>query len=295
MQRILLIANKNWEAEPILNALLNKKFRPENLNNPSLVNYPLYTKQGEPFPRAVWKLENFQFELWCIENIMAPNPDASNKEYYSSSEQKNIDLEKVFHFSQDEVALVVAIGTAGYSSEVSKNGSVIIGSNIFIYDGHPNDDNPVSKWHNQNYFGKLIESVISDKIVNKLQEQLSIEITKLYFQKRLLSVPLNTMEQPQIIFGKELVALSNVNVTNYTEYKIKDLEGLQSFQQTCSGKELGSVETTHGVIRVHAADKPFIFISAIVDRLGYFDTDVAPKEFAQNFSGSFNAGFLFPG
>ena len=41
---------------------------------------------------------------------------------------------------------------------------------------------------------------------------------------------------------------------------------------------MGSVETTHGIIRLHAEDKPFLFISSIVDRVGYFDTEVDPKE-----------------
>ena len=113
-----------------------------------------------------------------------------------------------------------------------------------------------------------------------------------FFQKRLLNTPLNPTNFLKVDADKRLVALSNVNVTKYSEYKFKDGEGVTAFQKAETGMELGSVETTHGVIRVSAADRPFIFISAIVDRLGYFDEDVVPKEFSQNFSGSFNAGIV---
>ena len=92
------------------------------------------------------------------------------------------------------------------------------------------------------------------------------------------------------VFDKEVLALSNVNVTKYNEYKEFDEKGLNAVKVAAPNKSVGSVETTHGVIRLHADNKPFLFVSSIVDRVGYFDTEVDPKENAQNFSGAFNGG-----
>jgi hypothetical protein len=294
MKRVLLIVNKSWEAEPILSALLDKKFRPAQPGDPTFLDHPRKTAQGQACPRATWQLTNYMVELWCIENIMEPNPGPQTlKGYYSSSEQKNKDLKKIFSWSAMEVALVAAIGTAAYHAQESVNGSIVIGSSIFIYDGHPaGDENPESKWHDAAWFQKLVTSSVNEIFFTKLNAELNKEENKKYFKMRMLRPPLMSPDEQQIICDKELLALSNVNVTDYTEYEIMDKRGLQALEDANTGKTLGSLETTHGVIRANAGDAPFIFISAIVDRVGYFASDVAPKEMAQNFSGSFNAGIF---
>lgn len=292
MKRILIIANKSWELEPALNALLNPKFKPKELSFPNTLDYPRTKKQGEAYPNATWITGDKTFELWCIEHIMTPCPDIVKfPRYYSSSAQKNIDMPKIFNYSSDEIALVVAFGTAGYPSGLSKNSSIVIGSNLFIYNTHPGGTNEESKWDDER-FGKLIESNVSADTVNKLRLLLSDYVTKSFFEKRLLRTPLNSPEIQEVIFDKEILALSNVNVTKYNEYKEFDEKGLNAVKIAVPNKAVASVETTHGVIRLHAADKPFLFISSIVDRVGYFDTEVDPKENAQNFSGAFNGGIF---
>lgn len=290
MKRILVIVNKSWELEPALNALLNSKFKPKELKLPDTLDYPRSKRQGEAYPNATWIIGDKIFEFWCIEHIMTPCPDIVKfPRYYSSSAQKNIDLPKVFNYSSDEVGLVIAFGTAGYPSGLSKNGSIIIGSNLFIYNTHPGGTNEESKWDDQR-FGKLIESSVSADVVNKLRLLLADYVTKSFFEKRLLRLPLNSPEIQEVILDKEILALSNVNVTKYNEYKEFDEKGLNAVKIAAPAKAVGSVETTHGVIRLHAEGKPFLFISSIVDRVGYFDTEVDPKENAQNFSGAFNGG-----
>lgn len=292
MKRILIIANKSWELEPALNALLNAKFKPKELSLPNTLDYPRTKKQGEAYPNATWIINDKIFELWCIEHIMTPCPDCIKfPRYYSSSAQKNSDLPKIFKFSPDEIVLVIAFGTAGYPSSLSKNGSIIIGSNMFIYNTHPGGTNEESKWDDER-FGKLIESNISADIVNMVRLQLSDFATKSFFEKRLLRPPLNSSEIQEVIFDKEVLALSNVNVTKYNEYREFDEKGLNAVKVAAPNKFVGSVETTHGVIRLHADNKPFLFVTSIVDRVGYFDTEVDPKENAQNFSGAFNGGVI---
>jgi hypothetical protein len=92
-------------------------------------------------------------------------------------------------------------------------------------------------------------------------------------------------------------ALGTVNVTNYDEYVWADLETVAAFEAANTRGALGSVETTHGLIRLAAEDalkaKPrFAFVSGICDRVGYFNAEVNPREYAQNFAASHNMGVV---
>lgn len=53
---------------------------------------------------------------------------------------------------------------------------------------------------------------------------------------------------------------------------------------------VGSVETTHELIRLVVPSPQFLFVSPIANRLGYFNTELAPRSYAQNFAVSHNAG-----
>ena len=294
MKRILVIANKTWEVEPLLNALLNPEFN-QGFNIsfpiPATLNYPRRSKQGDIVPRGIWLNETkaIQIEIWSIQDIMTPPTDKIQdvQQYYSSSEQKFKDLPKLF--TGDKPSLVIAFGTAGCPDAISYNGSVVIGSNIFIHDGHPEGGNPYSKLKTSD-FEKLITSTVDSDFFERIAIELSKPECRDAFTKRLLSTSLNPA-QPQIIAHKEYLALSNVNITDYREYTIKDVEGLGAFKNAGTGKRLISVETTHGLIRLQT-DSPFIFISSITDAVGHFDTEVSPKDKAQNFAAAFNGGVV---
>jgi hypothetical protein len=49
-----------------------------------------------------------------------------------------------------------------------------------------------------------------------------------------------------------------------------------------------SLETTHGLIRV-TCDALFLFVSGIVNRVGFAGTEMVPRKYAQNFVGAHNA------
>lgn len=51
----------------------------------------------------------------------------------------------------------------------------------------------------------------------------------------------------------------------------------------------GSVETSHGIIHAAVKSKQFLFVSAIANRLGYFNMEVAPRNYAQDFAVAHNA------
>lgn len=66
---------------------------------------------------------------------------------------------------------------------------------------------------------------------------------------------------------------------------------LKAFGDANTGAPLGSLETTHAVIRATLGSS-FLYISGIVNRFGRFDEDVGGPGFkcAQNFVGAYNAG-----
>jgi hypothetical protein len=108
---------------------------------------------------------------------------------------------------------------------------------------------------------------------------------------RFLPVPLNATENPTVLMNYDSVAASSVNVTDYAEYAVADAETLAAFSKLNSQDPVVSLETTHGLIRAQSK-APFLFISGITDRVGYFDSDVKPRTYAQNTAAAHNAGIV---
>jgi hypothetical protein len=87
----------------------------------------------------------------------------------------------------------------------------------------------------------------------------------------------------------DYVALADINVTNYKDYAWADSKVVDAYRALNSANPIGSLETTHAVIRACTA-APFMFVSGITDRVGYFDQEVAPAPYGQNFVAAHNAG-----
>jgi hypothetical protein len=86
-------------------------------------------------------------------------------------------------------------------------------------------------------------------------------------------------------------AIGDVNVTNYDDYAWADPAALKAFKRHDDTDPVGSLETTHGLIRLQS-EAPFLFISGITNRVGYFNMEVAPRAYAQNFVCAHNAGVV---
>lgn len=287
MKRIVLIANKSWEVEPILNALLNSTIRPQELPDPTHLNYPWTFLPGSPQPRAIW--DSFQqatIELWCVQDIMDIqwNP--------SSSQGKHECLPKILFYRREAPDLVVALGTAALGLDSgNNNGCVVMGSNIFIHNFHPNGENPKSQWDDPFFFEKVLPSTITADFFNLMDDS-----TVKLIEARLLKPYLNPSSNIGVMSDKDYIGVSVVNITNYTDYETSDQSGLEVLAGTGNKLPVGSVETTHGVIRL-LSNAPFVFISGITDRVGHFADDVNGqdangnvKTAAQNFTAAFNIG-----
>ena len=284
MKTISIIVNKIWEVEPVLNAMLGSELRPTGLPLPQILNSPNDGSNKMDIPRAVFTLPEgnnptLLIEVWCIQDLMYHDRKADpSKQSSSSSAEKYRILPHIMQ--SDNPDLVIAVGTAGYPSDTSLNGSVVIGSNFFIHDGHPG--NPKSKFDHPD-FGKVLLSNINVQVFELISKEFKHQV-----EPRFIRTPRNPAQYPVCIASDVYTAISSVNVTDYAEYNWVDHEAREHFQKEEKRLPFKSLETTHGVIKL-STDKPIIFVSAITDRIGYFDTEVTAT---QNYVSSFNAGIV---
>lgn len=298
MERILIICNKSWETDAALAAIVNIDVCHPNLGlnseqpifNLKKIDLPAKLFHGGKEPRAILYKSKYQFEIWCVETIMTPNPDLNDTYYYSRSIQKAKDFPKILKYSSDPVKMVIAFGTAGIPSTLSKAGDVVLGSNSFVYDAAPTE--PTGIKYNRPDFNKLLLSTLPDTFFSQLTQSLHQLKMLQFFETRALTPPLNASGTFQIIANFNLTAVSNVNVKSYTDYANTDKEALAAYSKIPKAPPPYSVETTHGLVRIEGNCTNFMFISAITDRVGFFDTEVTPKVHAQNFSAAFNGGIL---
>jgi hypothetical protein len=279
MKRALIVVHKCREVEPILNALLNVRMRPDDLQHPDLLNYPWRLKQGTVHPRAVWKdIGGVRVEVWCIEDIMDPRWNSS------SSEGKNAELPKLFNYLNIAPSLVIACGTAAFGREAAQmTGSVVVGTHIYINNFHPNGENAESNWDDPIHFGKDLSSSLPEDFFEIFDPH-----TRASMESRLLKTFLSPADRVQLLAEPDYLSLSSVNITNYHEYAEADELGIQALARQGIALPLGSVETTHGVVRAQS-EAPFLFVSGIAERTG-FDFGSNQKTEAQQYAASFNIG-----
>jgi len=304
-KRVLIIANKDWEATALTNVLLDAKACPDKFPWPVKLTHPLppqiESTTSKPKPRAVFhfqershgKTHDVQVEVWCIQDAM--NPSVS-----SSSTKEKYEVLAVMYFggkvevdTDKEPDFVVAFGTAGFPGEASYNGCVFVGANTFIHDPFSDDLRNEKYWHSEQT--RLIgPSSISAELFNP-GLRIFDESLKSQVESRFLAPPMNPARKQILVAASNYTAVGVVNITNYDDYAWADEEALQAFKDVCKDQQerppVGSVETTHGVIRL-LSEAPFIFISGITDRIGHFNMEVGPRPYAQNFACAHNAGVV---
>ncbi|HTA28765.1 MAG TPA: hypothetical protein VK809_13310, partial [Bacteroidia bacterium] len=199
MKRLLLIANKNWEVVPIMNALINQRFSPNKfVFMPNIYRSPWIYAQGTGLPRMIWNtFSNIQIELWCIQDLM-DIADISDSELFSSSELKVSALKKAINFNSVKPDMVIALGTAAYGdATLNNNGCVVVGCDVFIHNFHPHEENPKSRWDDPTDFEKILKSSIGDNFFNVL------DATAVNFINAGLLKPfLNPADNIQAIFNR---------------------------------------------------------------------------------------------
>jgi len=291
MRKISIVANKNWEVEPVLAAVCSSQFRPATLpfpiklltvkDNLYRVNPELAINDDQNARAIIEFHENndpkqpvaVRVSVWCIQDFM------SLKVSSSSSQEKQRFLPALLNAEDPD--LVVCVGTAGYISENAVAGCVTAGARFFVHNAHPN--NPQSQMESDR-FDQLLPLTVSPDFFNGIFNPGFKAVT----EPKFLKTPVNPASRAAFIPSQYNTALSSVNVVDYSEYDWVDNETVAAFRKVETRFPVGSLETTHGVIRL-CSEKPMLYISAITDKEGDFAIEVTA---GQNYVAAFNAGIV---
>jgi hypothetical protein len=283
MKRALIVANKWWEADPLVDVLSSGRTAPAG-------SHFTVPTDGTPGLRGMLDGVRGRVEVWCLQELMPARVSAS------SSEAKAVILPRLLN--REEVAIVVAFGTAAWPNEGNINGGVVIGTNVFLHD--PMAKDTTSHWDPPEA-DVLIPSALSEHDFNALvgSPTFGSQVKASMLPPPMLPGVILTDPPPthpfnpglylQVMIDYNFVALCEINVTNYLDYDWSDQNVVDAYVRSGSVQPMGSLETTHGVIRSCGA-APFLFVSGITDRLNKFHEDVAPATYAQNFIAAHNAG-----
>jgi hypothetical protein len=273
--RIAVIANKNWEVEPLLHALSLRKIFP-SFDYPIKENTPTSQNVKISTCRRHFKADRHDVTVHCIQDYIGDDK-------YESSSRYKYDTALPQLFDGLNADLYIAFGTAGFPRSAQVNGCVAVGSSFYVYNAKR--DNPDSDLD----FGSEGKLLVDTNGIIRPHLQL-IEREKNNIASLFLLPPENPCPRPKVFSDKANIALSVINITNYADYVWADRAGLDKFagERFAKDYKMSSIETTHGLIRLYA-NKPVMWVSAITDREGYFDLEVTPL---QNDICSVNAGIL---
>jgi hypothetical protein len=283
MKKVSIIVNKNWEVEPFLNALLSTDFwQRKDLLKGAVINSPKDADNRMDIPRSIFVYQEMEVTVWCIQDLMSPPPVSS-----SSSEDKYYHaLPKIFAATQPD--FVMAVGTAGFVGETSYNGAVVVGSEFFIHDAKPaTTSSHFPRQGDTVVLDELLPSNVPAELFHPAKGIFTAEFHALA-EAKMLQVPNHAAERPLCIAAANYAALSFVNITGYGDYAWADHKGIEAYQQKKMLSPIGSVETTHGLIKL-STKQPILFLSGITDRIGHFNMEVTPL---QNYVAAFNCGMV---
>ena len=289
--RVVVIANTTAEADGLMAVLNSTDVRPSSLGAPlpakEYVSPPSAPPKGL---RGFYEANGVTVELWCVWELQSGNQDGTLgkvKLLPNVIQQPNKPLP----------AMVIAFGTAAGNWETSYNGIVVVGSAVLLHSLRSLENQEVTNALAKQ--GVALDQIIeSSKGWNFLYNK---QFTGLFKEKRaeieakFLKPPLNSATDPIVLLSPNLMGLSSINVTNASDYARADTETLNTARNEISKSdktfEIGGVETTHGLIRAFTPkDAPFIYVTAITNRLGYFPMELSPRRAAQHVATINNAG-----
>ena len=275
--RILIFANTPWEADALTAVFVNARARPTGFPipiSPASVNIP--SVDGSSSKTITARLTYPDIEVWCVSDLLVSG--------YSTKEKARV-LPYVANNGAPP-SLVIAFGTAAFPDPSSYDGCVVVGSNVFIYSPPEDVLGNVEFWDDPS-IGRFMDhssQSINAPVFQSLRNELRLQI-----ETRFLLAPVDSIKAPILIQSPGYTAISDVNVANPDDYAWADADSVRAFATAAPRHIIGSVETTHGVINVKVRSKQFLFVSAIANRLGYFNMEAAPRNYAQDFAVAHNA------
>jgi hypothetical protein len=281
--RIVVVANKAFEADPLMAVMGNDWARSPSLDNPRDAVWPRRKPQQVidiiSKPRCLIDVDAqgtpaARVEIWCLDDLM------SQPINHSGSDNKALALARIADFGPAPDG-VIAFGTGAFPGDTSNNGCVAVGSTLFIHDAAGGQ----SHWSWTDHMEKLVASKTPASFYSSIAED---QATMKSIRDELLTVPVRPAADLRLIIASNAVAISSVNIASSADYTKIDNEAMAA--ATAAGAtNITSVETTHGVIRAQWPEAPFIYVTGIPNRVGHF-ADEANKNYPQNFVAAHNAG-----
>jgi hypothetical protein len=275
---IAIIANKWWEAAPLVALLQHVNPRQQKHSAvPQELFEACQPGRGGPSllaPRLVARCNGVDVEVWCLQDLMDPSENSS-----LTWEKARVLPRAIRGNIQD--ALVIAFGTAACPASSDRNGNVVIGTSIFVYDPYKVPPDPKKHWTH----ALLNQVVASDArgLLDKLPGQFVTEA-----EQRLLAPPNAPAKPPRIFANGSLVSVGVVNVIKSADYVWADKQALEKFNEVAEGRSVESVETTHGLMRLVLGAR-FMYVSGLANAVGHFEEHVGANTYSQNFVAAHNA------
>jgi hypothetical protein len=289
--RIVVIANRNHEADGLMAALCNQMAHSLSLSAPYNVDWPRWPR-NPPNPPSPTRdtgtprclVDVFAstapaaaliatMEVWCIDDLAVITG--------GNSGQKADAMKQITNYTKpaSDPDGVIAFGTAGYPGDTSNDGCATIGGTVFIHDA---SNGTAGGWTWPSHMDTLVPS----KTPASFFSGVAADSTTLNaISSEMIKPKNNPANSLQLIIAPDAVAISSINEA--PPYCTDDTNAIQ-LAQSKGATNITSVETTHGVIR-SMWDKPFIYVTAIPNRVCHFP-DEASGIYAQEFPSSHNAG-----
>jgi len=291
--RVVVIANTTAEADGLMAVLASKDMRPSSLQDaPPLAN--CLSAQGS---RGSYAKNGVRVEFWCLWDLAGGDGTLNKVKKLSNAIQPPGEVAP---------AMVVAFGTAAGHWETSYNGSVVVGSAVLLHSPSFLKDEEVTEVTNAlRTRGVELDKIIeSEKGWGFLSNISAWNATgSLFNDKRIemedkfLKPPIHPAAIPVVLLSPNRLGLSSINVKSGSEYARADAEtlkvALRAMSKSTKTFEVGGVETTHGLIRAFSPkEAPFIYVTAISNRLGYFPMEMSTRRAAQHVAVINNAGVV---
>jgi hypothetical protein len=295
--RIVVVANTYYEGDGLMTVLCNRWARNPKLGVPADMAWPrpvadvnaIPPVQVDPRPRcritasAQTGSATASVEIWCLDDLMdkKPNHGFSNNKADAMAAIKNYAPSGQVLGAPDGV---VAFGTAAFPDIVTYDGCATVGGTIYVRDAQMDATGEHGTW-SWDGFDQLIPSKTPELFFKSVLADPQLILT---INSEMLTVPVNPASKARLIFAADVVAVSSVNIPHDATYAAVDQKTVAAAQQK-GATNITSVETTHGVIRAQWRDTPFIYVTAIPNRIGHFP-DEASANYPQEFASVHNAG-----
>lgn len=287
--RVVVIANTTAEADGLMAVLDSTDVRPLSLSAP-VHQPPNMPPQGL---RGFYTNNGVRVEFWCVWELKG------GEQAIDDTLNKVRQLPDVIQPSgQSPPAMVVAFGTAAGHWPTSYNGCVVIGSAVLLHSPNFLKDSQEVREVKEALAsrGVTLDAIIENaKGWDFLKNANFFKGKRPEIEAKFLKPPLNPAADPVVLLSPNRLGLASINVGNPNDYARADAETLEAALRAISKStttfEVGGVETTHGLIRAFSPkDAPFIYVTAITNRLGCFPMELLPRRAAQHVAVVNNAG-----